>query len=490
MVQNLWIWAVNLNPLHSSGHLHNGENRFHAQALLPSVHIEEFVMKDTVHGIADDCTNIECSSSAPRYCKNCLVAVCVLCALPHNKNLLPFQLSIKRRCCLKSHLWNKSKGIFLLSFQTTVKWFQIDLPTANLCPRRWFIPTHPRALNATKYFFFLSWCLQFYPHHRTVIAEKCINMSATSSILLISICSVSLFLSPKPLQQMLPFHIRAGKISFFHMLFPSHCTCGSVSAITFVAELQMSLWLSATDHTFFFKSQEWVCKGVHTHDIKAEADVHTWIRMSQQVCQVWPTQMPQNTSKMYLLICVMFFFCQGNRYSNTLTLIISTTVYYNHQYGSLGYRKIEMRLFNSWLLALLQRKNANMNHFFTAYSFMSSHTPTLPRPPHMPDTEIYVLVFSFYTQGEELAYLSSIRSSKARKFALHRHKDGRWQFGLSLILQYAGAVMGLFAAFQGLSAWWHMWAARASLTEPSLFIMQFIMGIRSHCRVAENSPLY
>lgn len=84
-----------------------------------------------------------------------------------------------------------------------------------------------------------------------------------------------------------------------------------------------------------------------------------------------------------------------------------------------------MRLFNSWLLALLQRKNANMNPFVTAYSFMSSHTPAHPRPPHMPDTDIHVLVFSFQTQGEELAYLSSIRSSNAWKFALHRHKAGR-----------------------------------------------------------------
>lgn len=152
------------------------------------------------------------------------------------------------------------------------------------------------------------------------------------------------------------------------------------------------------------------------------------------------------------MCCVSF--CQGNRYSNTLTLMISTTVYCSIKYGSLGYRKIEMSLFNSWLPALLQRKNANINPFvaFTAYSFMSSHTPALPRPPHMPDTDIYVLVFSFHTQGEEMAHLSSIRSSNARKFALHRHKDGRWQFGLSLILQCSGAVMGLFAAFQGLSA--------------------------------------
>lgn len=188
-------------------------------------------------------------------------------------------------------------------------------------------------------------------------------------------------------------------------------------------------------------------------------------------------------------MCYVVFFCQGNR-SNTLMLIISITVYCTIQYGSLGYRKIEMRLFNSWLLALLQRKDANINPFVTAYSFMSSHTPALPRPPHMPDTDIYVLVFSFYTQGEELAYLSSIRSRNARKFALHRHKDGRWQFGLSLILQCTSAVRGPFAAFQGLSAWWHMLAARASLTKPSVFIMQFIMGIASHGRVAENSPLY
>lgn len=56
--------------------------------------------------------------------------------------------------CLKSQLCYKNKGIFLLSFQTTIRWFQIDLPTANLFPRRWFIPTQPQALNVTKYIFF------------------------------------------------------------------------------------------------------------------------------------------------------------------------------------------------------------------------------------------------------------------------------------------------------------------------------------------------
>lgn len=55
-------------------------------------------MKNTVHGVADDCNNIECSASALRYGKSCLVVVCVLCALPPNKNLLPFWLSIKRHC--------------------------------------------------------------------------------------------------------------------------------------------------------------------------------------------------------------------------------------------------------------------------------------------------------------------------------------------------------------------------------------------------------
>lgn len=114
-------------------------------------------MKNTVHGVADDCTNIGCSGSALRYCKSCLVVVCVLCALPPNKNLLPFgcrsNVVVGIRC-LKSQSRNKNKGIFLLSFQTTMRWFQIDLPTANLCPRRGFTPTQPRALNATKYFFF------------------------------------------------------------------------------------------------------------------------------------------------------------------------------------------------------------------------------------------------------------------------------------------------------------------------------------------------
>lgn len=201
------------------------------------------------------CTNIECSGSALRCCKSCLVVVCVLCALPPNKNLLLFgcRSNLVRIRCLKSQLWNKNKGIFLLSFQTTMRWFQIDLPTAKLCLRRWFIPTHPWTLNAIKSFlFFLSWCLQFYPRHRAVITQKCISMSATSSILLISICSVFLFLSPKPLQQMLPFHIRAGKIRFFFICFSPPTARGSVSAITFAAELQMSLRLSATNRTFFF----------------------------------------------------------------------------------------------------------------------------------------------------------------------------------------------------------------------------------------------
>lgn len=80
-------------------------------------------MKNTVRGVADDCTNIDCSGSALRYCKSCLGVVCVLYALPPNKNLLPFgcRANVVGIRCLKSQLWNKNKGIFLLSFQTTMR---------------------------------------------------------------------------------------------------------------------------------------------------------------------------------------------------------------------------------------------------------------------------------------------------------------------------------------------------------------------------------
>lgn len=137
---------------------------------------------------------------------------------------------------------------------------------------------------------FGSQCLQSYPSHRNVIAKKYTRMSAAPSILLISICCGSLFLIPKPLQQMLPFHIRAGKMHIHTHTHPS-------ANATWASGNQSHFFF------FFFLSQEWLCEGVHTHDMRAEADVHTWIRMSQEM----PTEMSQNTRKRYLMICVCLF---------------------------------------------------------------------------------------------------------------------------------------------------------------------------------------
>lgn len=44
-------------------------NRFHTWALLPSVHLKEFVMRKTRRWAAHDWTNIECSLPAARYSK-------------------------------------------------------------------------------------------------------------------------------------------------------------------------------------------------------------------------------------------------------------------------------------------------------------------------------------------------------------------------------------------------------------------------------------
>lgn len=100
---------------------------------------------------------------------------------------------------------------------------------------------------------------------------------------------------------MLPFHIWAGKISFFlpRPPPPQSCMWGSVDVITFACELQMSLQPQPTNRISFLWPAQ-LSYGVHAHDTGTEADVRTWIRMSQQGSQVWPAEaqkIPEKTGK-------------------------------------------------------------------------------------------------------------------------------------------------------------------------------------------------
>lgn len=232
----------------------------------------------------------------------------------------------------------------MTNFQSTIRYFWMYLTKATLHLRSACL--FPRQLDLwfPQKCSFVSRCLQPYPSHCNVIAKKYISMSATPSI---RIYSGSLFLIPKPLQQMLPFHIRAGKIHTNMHTHRSHCTANT---ITFSAGLQMPLGLQATNHTFLFVffflslSQEWLFEGVHTHDMRAEADVHPWIRMSQDM----PTEMSQNTRKTYLMIrvwCVFYTVITPNNWPSW----VSTTQTPRH--GLFCYRKVKMRHyphFNSW----------------------------------------------------------------------------------------------------------------------------------------------
>lgn len=109
------------------------------------------------------------------------------------------------------------------------------------------------------------------------------------------------------------------------------------------------------------------------------------------------------------------------------------------------------------MVLLLEGINLNINHLLTSQLQI-----------HACECLCFVSI-----KHLEMNWIESISAasevSVAGKFALHRQNDGRWRFGLSSILQYACAVIGLFAAFQGLSAWWHILAARASLNLQSLY---------------------
>lgn len=77
---------------------------------------------------------------------------------------------------------------------------------------------------------------------------------------------------------------------------PQSCAWGSVDVITFACELQMSLRLQPTNRVSFLWPVR-LCYGVHAHDTGTEADVRTWIRMSQQGSQVWPAGALWNVRK-------------------------------------------------------------------------------------------------------------------------------------------------------------------------------------------------
>lgn len=97
----------------------------------------------------------------------------------------------------------------------------------------------------------LCHCLQSYPSHCYLISIKYISMSPAPSILLIRICSDSLFLTPKP-GKCYSFISGLGKYSHTHAYTPtSHCTANT---ITFAAGLQMPLGVQATNHLFCFVS--------------------------------------------------------------------------------------------------------------------------------------------------------------------------------------------------------------------------------------------
>lgn len=89
------------------------------------------------------------------------------------------------------------------------------------------------------------------------------------------------------------------------------------------------------------------------------------------------------------------------------------------------------------------------------------------------------------SRRNERAYLSSIRIYMlGNVFFTHTHTQ-RWetgrQLGLSLILQYSCAVIGLFPFPQGLSSWWHILGT--GTINIFVFIMHFIMSILGSCRV-------
>lgn len=104
---------------------------------------------------------------------------------------------------------------------------------------------------------------------------------------------LSLSLVSKPLQQMLPFHIWAGKISFF-LSPPLHvriCRHDNLRRRT------ANVTSASQPIAFLFTGQCGICYGIHTHDTGTETDVRTWIRMSQQGSQVWPGEADWNATK-------------------------------------------------------------------------------------------------------------------------------------------------------------------------------------------------
>lgn len=132
------------------------------------------------------------------------------------------------------------------NFQSWMRWFQMYSTKASLHLRRACLFPHQLELWIPEKCSFVSQCLQSYPSYWNVITKKIISMSATPSMLLISICSGSLS-HPQTTPANVTISYPGCKNTHTH-IHTSHCTANT---ITFGARLQMPLGLQATNHTFF-----------------------------------------------------------------------------------------------------------------------------------------------------------------------------------------------------------------------------------------------